>query len=216
LIEPTGRKRSKASDRFQAHQLGNFPSPEASNQLGKFPQLVVNPTNTTRRENSAITRQGESMNPKFFYIEDDTAMLFASNGTALAALLIGIPDILPLLDFPVPTYPMWLFFAGLFLAFGAKSVIQLQNEDTRQREKLQHARDWIMNTDANPDVDGDVKTQLPALWERLDARHKRLLSERQGRALDHVRAACYLLSGTCFLAGTGSLIYLAGFAKAAT
>lgn len=156
------------------------------------------------------------MNPKFFYIEDDTAMLFASNGSALAALLVGLPDVLPLLDFPLPTYPMWLFFTGLFLAFGSKSVIQLQNEDMRQREKLQHSRDWVISTEANPDTPDELKVRLPEIWEKIAVQHSKLLKEKSGPALDRIRAVCFFLSGLCFLMGTGSLIYLAGFARVPT
>jgi hypothetical protein len=156
------------------------------------------------------------MNPKFFRIEDDTATLFASNGTALVALLVGLPDILPLLDFPLPTYPMWLFFAGLLLAFGAKSVIQLQNEDMRQREKLQHSRDWIISTGENPETPDEIRARLPELWEKMTVQHSKLLKEQSGPILDRIRTVCFVLSGLCFLMGTGSLIYLAGFAKVPT
>lgn len=95
---------------------------------------------------------------------------------------------------------MWLYFGGPIAAFSAKSVIQLQNEDLRQREKLQHDRDWIIEARGNP-------------WEKLSQRHRKLLKEHNGQVLDRIRASAYLASGSCFLAATASIIHLAGYAK---
>lgn len=155
-----------------------------------------------------------SINPKFFYIEDDTAILFASNGTALAAILVGLPDVLPLIDFPLPTYPMWIYFLGLIFAFMSKSVIQVQNGDMRQREKLQANRDWIMSANENPDTTEEFKVQLQLLWEKLDKTHSKLLKEHHGPRLDKLRAIFFFVAGLCFLIGTASLISLASYAKA--
>ncbi len=143
-------------------------------------------------------------------------MLFASNGTALAAILVGLPDVLPLIDFPLPTYPMWVYFLGLIFAFMSKSVIQIQNGDMRQREKLQAARDWIISVSESPDAAVELKGQLPAMWEKLDILHKKLLKEHHGPRLDKIRAFCFFAAGVCFLLGTASLIHLASYAKAPT
>lgn len=153
------------------------------------------------------------MDPKFVYIEDDTTSFLAANGGALTALLVGLPDILPLVDFPLPTYPMWIYFLGLIFAFGAKSIIQIQNDDMRQREKLQNHRNWAITASESPDMTEELSKQLDAVWEKLAALHGRLLKEHHGPILDKARASFYFASGLSFLTATGSIIWLAGYAK---
>jgi hypothetical protein len=78
---------------------------------------------------------------KYFYIEDDTGVLFGANGSALTALLIAISGVVPLAKVTIPAGLMWVYLLGLVFAFLSKAMIQLTNDDTLQREKLQHMRD---------------------------------------------------------------------------
>lgn len=152
--------------------------------------------------------------PKYFYVEDDTAVLFAANGTALTALLVGISDVVPLLKSEMPTYPMWIYFIGLIFAFFAKMMIQLINGDIRQREKLQHARDFIIETRVNPEIDEALIAQLDESWRLTDLQYAKLLKQHHGPTIDKARAAFFLASAVCFLLATASLIDLAGKLKA--
>lgn len=151
------------------------------------------------------------MTIKYFYVEDDTAVLFAANGTALTALLVGITDIVPLVKFPLPTYPMWLYFLGLIFAFLAKAMIQLINGDTLQREKLQNGRDVLMAATKKNELPEELSAQFEASWKILEAQHAKLLKPHHGPRIDKLRALFFFLSAVCFLIATSTLIYLAGF-----
>lgn len=152
---------------------------------------------------------------QYFYIDDDTAVLFAANGTALTALLVGLPDIVPLMKIPLPTYPMWIYFGGLIFAFCAKLIIQLVNGDTRQREKLQAARTFLLAALEDQHLTTEQHDQLTEQWALIERRHSMLLQPRYGPFIDQARALFFFLSAICFLTGTASLIYLAGFIETA-
>jgi len=147
---------------------------------------------------------------KYFYVEDDTAVLFAANGTALTALLVGITDIVPLVKFLLPTYPMWLYFMGLIFAFLAKAMIQLINGDTLQREKLQNGRDVMIAASTEQDLPEEISAQLDATWKIIEAQHAKLLKPHHGPRIDKLRALFYFASAVCFLIATATLIHLAG------
>jgi hypothetical protein len=149
------------------------------------------------------------MSLKYFYIEDDTGTLFAANGTALTALLVGITNIVPLIKFPIPTLPMWLYFLGLIFAFFSKAMVQIMNEDTLQREKLQNARDFLVNTNEKNNLTLEMKNQLDDSWKYLDQQHKSLLKLSQIPLINKLRATFFFLSALCFLMATAQLIYLA-------
>lgn len=148
---------------------------------------------------------------RFFYIDDDTAVLFAANGTALTALLVGLADIVPLIQFSLPTFPMWAYFSGLIFAFFAKMVIQLINTDMRKRENLQAIRTFLMEVDEDANAAEELKDQIAAQWALVDQQHRTLLQAHHGPRLDRIRALSFFLSAICFLIGTATLIYYAGF-----
>jgi hypothetical protein len=154
------------------------------------------------------------MTIKYYYVEDDTAVLFAGNGTALTALLVGITDLVSQLKFPIPTFPMWLYFVGLIFAFLSKAMIQLINGDIFQREKLQNARDVMMAAQKQPDLPEEVSAQIEATWKFMEERHRSLLKPQNGPFIDKLRALFFFLSALCFLFATSRLIYLAGFLTA--
>jgi hypothetical protein len=154
------------------------------------------------------------MTMKYFYVEDDTAVLFAANGTALTVLLVGVTDIVPLVKFPIPTYPIWLYFFGLIFAFLSKAMIQLINGDILQREKLQNARDVMMAAEKQPDLPEQISAQLEAVWKFMEQRHKTLLKLEHGPRIDKLRALFFFLSSLSFLFATSKLIYLAGLLMA--
>lgn len=156
------------------------------------------------------TNGGASMSIKYFYFEDDTGVLFAANGTALTALLVGITNIVPLLKFPVPTYPMWLFFLGLIFAFLSKAMIQLINDDTLQREKLQSSRDFIVSALKEPNLPQEMSASLNASWKDMESKHGSLLKPHSAQRIAKLRALFYFISAFCFLIATSRLIYLAG------
>lgn len=151
------------------------------------------------------------MTIKYFYIEDDTAVLFAANGTALTALLVGVADVIPLINFPIPTYPMWLYFLGLIFAFLSKAMIQLTNGDILQREKLQNARDFMMQVTSKPDLPEELSSQFDTTWKIIETQHGKLLKPHHGPRIDKLRAIFFFLSALCFLIATSHLIYLAGY-----
>lgn len=151
------------------------------------------------------------MTVRYFYVEDDTAVLFGANGTALTALLIGVTDFIPLAKFSIPTDPMWLYFLGLIFAFLAKGMIQLINDDTLQREKLQNMRDLVTSAQKETDLTQEISKQLDDMWNFMEARYKTLFSPQGVMRISHVRALFFLASALCFLIGTARLIYLAGF-----
>jgi hypothetical protein len=150
------------------------------------------------------------MTPRYFYVEDDTAILIAANGTALAALLINAADIITNLRLPLPTFPMWVYLTGLVFAFGAKAVVQLMNDDIRQREKLQHARDFMIEAAKSPDLTPELNERLQSGWLSMEEHYSRLLKPVHGPRLDKLRAFLFLSSALCFLIATSTLIVVAG------
>lgn len=150
------------------------------------------------------------MTIKYFYVEDDTGVLFAANGTALTALLVGLTDIVPLVKFAIPTFPMWLYLFGLIFAFLSKGMIQLINGDGLQREKLQNARDVMMAAAKESDLSDEISDQLASTWKTMEIQHAKLLKPHHGPRLDKLRALFFFLSALCFLVATSTLIYLAG------
>jgi hypothetical protein len=154
------------------------------------------------------------MTIKYFYVEDDTAVLFAANGTALTVLLAGITNVVPLVKFSIPTYPMWLYFFGLIFAFLSKAMIQLINDDVMQREKQQNARDVMMAADKEAELPEEVVAQLDATWKLMEERRKSLLNLQNVLRIEKLRALFFFLSALCFLIATSSMIYLASFLAA--
>ena len=47
---------------------------------------------------------------KYFAIEDDTAILFGANGTALTAALAAIAGMISDIKFSLPIFPLWFYF----------------------------------------------------------------------------------------------------------
>lgn len=150
------------------------------------------------------------MTPKYFYLEDDTAILIAANGTALAALLVNVSDIVTALRLPSPTFQMWFYLCGLVFAFAAKAIIELINGDLRQREKLQYTRDFLIEARSNPALSPELEVQLQNTWNAMEEQHARLLKPEHGPSLDKWRALFYFSSALCFVVGTSTLIVLAG------
>ncbi|MER8670443.1 hypothetical protein NKH45_25240 [Mesorhizobium sp. M1156] len=148
---------------------------------------------------------------KYFYVEDDTAVLFAANGTALTALLVGLKDIVPAITFPIPTFPIWLYLLGLIFAFLSKAMIQLINGDTLQRERLQNARDLLIAALKEPDLTEDISAQLDATWRWTEAEYMKLINLPNAPRIAKLRALFFFLSALCFLIATSVLIHLAGF-----
>ncbi len=149
------------------------------------------------------------MTPKFLYVEDDTAILVGANGTALAALLLNATDIVSVLKLPMPALPMWTYLVGLLLAFSAKAIIQIMNDDIRQREKLQQARDFYIEAQENPHLTPELAEQLQVGWRLVEQQHARLLKPHHGPRLDLWRAIFYFSSALCFVVATSLLVYQA-------
>jgi len=150
------------------------------------------------------------MTPKYFYVEDDTGALIAANGTALGALLLNVSEVLSSMKFALPTFPMWLYLAGLVFAFASKGIVQAINGDIRQREKLQYARDFVIDARESSQQDPELDSQLQDMWAAMEKQHARLLKPNHGPLLDRVRALSFFASALCFLVGTSTLIVLAG------
>jgi hypothetical protein len=148
---------------------------------------------------------------KYYYVNDDTAVLFAGNGTALTGLLVGITNLVPLIKFPIPTFPMWIYFFGLIFAFLSKAMIQLVNDDTFQREKMQNARDVLLAAEQTLQDSDDKTDQLEAAWKLIETQHSTLLNPQSGSRVAKFRALFFFLSAFCFLIATAMLIYFAGF-----
>lgn len=161
---------------------------------------------------SLLPNDGNAMMPmKYFYVEDDTAILFAANGTALTAMLIGVKDVIPLIKFQLPTYPMWLYFLGLIFAFLSKAMIQLINSDTQQRERLQNIRDFVIESRAQPDLTEEISAGLDDTWAFAEAEYAKLIKRETAPRIAKLRAIFFFASSLCFLVATSALIYLAGF-----
>lgn len=151
------------------------------------------------------------MTIKYFYIEDDTGVLFAANGTALTALMVGVTEIVPLIKFQFPTLPMWFYFVGLICAFVSKAMIQMTNSDTLQREKLQSARDTLMEAESKQNLPPEMKNELAKAWNQMAIQHSKLWKLEWFPRINLVRAIFFVFSALCFLIATAQLIYFAGF-----
>jgi hypothetical protein len=149
------------------------------------------------------------MTIKYFYVEDDSAVLFGANGTALTLLLVGIKDIVPMAKFSIPTDPLWLYFMGLIFAFLSKGMIQLLNDDTLQREKLQNMRDILTTAKNVPDLDKEISSQIDNNWKIMDVRYKSLFSPNNVLRIGKLRAIFFFASVVCFLIATSRLIHFA-------
>ncbi|WP_043615081.1 hypothetical protein [Ensifer sp. ZNC0028] len=147
---------------------------------------------------------------KFFYVEDDTAILFGANGTALTATLAAVAGMISEVKFSIPTVPMWIYFLGLIFAFGSKIVIMIYNGDIREREKSQAARDFLLEIQADPNLNASLKEDLGAQWKAMEERRKFLLSAVVAERLNYWRALFFFASAICFLIGTSSIIWFVG------
>lgn len=146
------------------------------------------------------------MQTKFIHIEDDTAVLFAANGTPLLAVMAAFADIVPLEQFSLPILPMWLYLLGLIFIFVSKIIIQTFNDDMRQRERLQNGRDIFLETLSREDIPDDFRRQTEIQLESLNAFSDKLLKIKTVNALTRWRAICFLFSGICFLVSSFILI----------
>ncbi|MDR7222479.1 hypothetical protein [Aminobacter aminovorans] len=143
---------------------------------------------------------------KFFYIEDDTAVLFGANGTALTASLAAVAGFISDIKFPIPTFPLWAFFLGLVFAFLSKAIITIYNGDVREREKGQSIRDFVMEVADDPNMTNDLRIEMNAVWAMMEDRRKKLLSLGAVYKLEKWRAVFYFGSAICFLLGTSSIL----------
>ncbi len=129
---------------------------------------------------------------KFFKVEDDTAILFGANGTALTATLAAVAGMIADVKFSIPVFPIWLYFLGLIFAFGSKAVIMLYNGDILEREKGQAVRDYVLEIKDDPELTEYMQRELDSLWKMMDEKRKRLLTVQSAERLNYWRAAFFL------------------------
>jgi hypothetical protein len=147
---------------------------------------------------------------KFFNVEDDTAILFGANGTALTATLAAAAGLISDFKFPIPTFPMWIYFLGLIFAFGSKMVIMTYNGDIREREKSQATRDFLLEIKDDPNLSDALKADWGTHWKAMEERRKILLSVEVAERLNYWRALFFFASAICFLMATSSVIWFVG------
>ncbi|WP_454849567.1 hypothetical protein [Rhizobium binxianense] len=147
---------------------------------------------------------------KFFNVEDDTAILFGANGTALTATLAAVAGMISDIKFPIPTYPMWIYFLGLIFAFGSKMVIMIYNGDIREREKSQATRDFLLEIKDDPNLPAELEADWNLSWKSMEDRRKILLSVCAAERLNYWRALFFFASAICFLIATSSIIWFVG------
>jgi hypothetical protein len=150
------------------------------------------------------------MSMKYHVVDDDTAVLFAGNGTALTALLIGVSNVMSLGNIPIPTASMWLYFLGLIFAFLSKAMIQLINGDIVEREKLNSMREFVIESGKNHDLTEELAQQYQETWNLLEKQHEALMKPHHGLRAAKFRAAFFFASSICFLIATSILIYQVG------
>ncbi|MBB3648743.1 hypothetical protein FHX14_004972 [Rhizobium sp. BK619] len=147
---------------------------------------------------------------KFFKVEDDTAILFGANGTALTASLAAVAGMISNIKFPIPTFPMWIYFLGLIFAFGSKMVIMIYNGDILEREKSQATRDFLLEIKDGPNLDDALKADWDTSWKMMDGRRKILLSIETAERMNYWRSLLFFASALCFLIATSSVIWFVG------
>ncbi|ACI55587.1 hypothetical protein Rleg2_2312 [Rhizobium leguminosarum bv. trifolii WSM2304] len=147
---------------------------------------------------------------KFFKVEDDTAILFGANGTALTASLAAVAGMISNIKFPIPTFPMWIYFLGLIFAFGSKMVIMIYNGDILEREKSQATRDFLLEIKDDPNLDDALKADWDTSWKMMDGRRKILLSIETAERMNYWRSLLFFASALCFLIATSSVIWFVG------
>ncbi|MBX5160336.1 hypothetical protein HJB89_24940 [Rhizobium sp. NZLR8] len=147
---------------------------------------------------------------KFFKVEDDTAILFGANGTALTASLAAVAGMISNIKFPIPTFPLWIYFLGLIFAFGSKMVIMIYNGDIREREKSPATRDFLLEIKDDPDLDDSLKADWDTHWKMMEDRRKILLSIKTAERLNYWRALFFFASALCILTATSSVILFVG------
>ncbi|OWV68908.1 hypothetical protein ATY76_10390 [Rhizobium sp. R339] len=147
---------------------------------------------------------------KFFNVEDDTAILFGANGTALTASLAAVAGMISNIKFSIPTFPMWIYFLGLIFAFGSKMVIMAYNGDIREREKSQATRDFLLEIKDDPNLIDALKADWDIQWKTMEERRKVLLSPNVAERLNYWRALFFFASALCFLVGTSTIIWFVG------
>ncbi|MGO6815623.1 hypothetical protein ELI02_22400 [Rhizobium leguminosarum] len=147
---------------------------------------------------------------KFFNVEDDTAILFGANGTALTATLAAVAGMISDIKFSIPTFPMWIYFLGLIFAFGSKMVVMTYNGDIREREKSQAACDFLLEIKDDPNLPDAMKADWDTHWQAMEDRRKILLSLKAAERLNYWRALFFFASAICFLIGTSSIIWFVG------
>ncbi|KSV75553.1 hypothetical protein N185_17075 [Sinorhizobium sp. GW3] len=147
---------------------------------------------------------------KFFNVEDDTAILFGANGTALTAALAAVAGMLSEVKFSIPIFPMWIYFLGLIFAFGSKIVIMIYNGDIRERERSQAARDFLIEIQADPNLNDSLKADFAVQWKVMEERRKFLLNVTVAERLNYWRVLFFFASALCFLTGTSSILWFVG------
>jgi hypothetical protein len=146
---------------------------------------------------------------RYFYVDDDTAILFGANGTALTAALAAAGGMISNIKFAIPTFPMWIYLLGLIFAFISKIVIMTYNGDTREREKSQSVRDFLLEARQSPEFEA-TGIDWDAQWHAMEERRKVLLSLRAADRLNGLRAYSFFASALCFLISTSSVIWFVG------
>ncbi|MGV2099741.1 hypothetical protein [Rhizobium sp. 21-4511-3d] len=146
---------------------------------------------------------------KYFYVDDDTAILFGANGTALTAALAAAGGMISDVKFAIPTFPMWIYLLGLIFAFVSKMVITAYNGDTREREKSQSVRDFLLEVRQDPDFEA-TGIDWDAQWREMEERRKHLLGLHAANRLNGLRAYSFFASALCFLIATSSVIWFVG------
>lgn len=147
---------------------------------------------------------------KYFYVEDDTTILFGANGTALTAALAAVAGMISQVKLDIPTFPLWAYFFGLLFAFVSKSVIMIYNGDIREREKSQATRDFLMEVEGQKDALKREGFDWDDSWKAMIDRRKFLLTVKTAERLNYVRAYAFFASATCFVLGTGSILLFVG------
>lgn len=147
---------------------------------------------------------------KYFYVDDDTAILFGANGTGLTATLVATSGALSSTTISMPTFPMWCYLSGLVFAFASKSVIMLYNNDVKQRERSQSARDFLIEARAKHAGDEETLSILEFNWREMEKQRSSLLTVKMTNRLNLVRAYSFVFSALLFLFGTISIIVYVG------
>ena len=146
------------------------------------------------------------MTQKFFYIDDNTAVLIAANGSPLLVFITAIKDLIELEGISSLIPALWIYFAGLIFAFCCKPVIEFINDDTKEREKLQYGRNLAIETLKTENLPDEIRRQAEETLVMVEHRYTKLLKPTNASKPAHLRAWFFALSCICFLVATAMLI----------